>query len=103
MADPLELFLLDAGKTAIALGRRDSDVVVERLKFDAKLRALSSFRERVEGAVLGNAQRPKTADLRGFGKDLFEWLFRGRLRDLYGRLPSGSITLQVLSTRPELM
>jgi hypothetical protein len=101
--DPLELFLLDTGTEVVALARRESDVVIERLAFDGTLRQLSQFRRRVEDAVLGNGERPKASELRDFGDRLFKWVFRGKLRDLYGLLPSGNITLQVLSTRPELL
>nr|WP_275690588.1 CHAT domain-containing protein [Luteibacter jiangsuensis] len=53
-------------------------------------------------AVSGNGQRPSDPDLATFGTDLFNFLFRGELRDLYDRLPVGPVSIQILSDQPEL-
>jgi len=99
-----DLYLLDQTgcPDLIALGRRGADTVIERVPIGGALPALAAFGQRLAAAVTGNSQRPSAADLTAFGVQLFEFLFRGSLRTLYDRLPTGAVSLQILSDRPEI-
>jgi hypothetical protein len=100
----LDVFLLDIPKTksAVALARRGADTAIEQITLDATLFNLIDFGRLIGKAMTGNAQRPSAAELEAFGRQLFEFLFRGSLLQLYNRLPAGPISMQVLSDSPEL-
>jgi len=99
-----DLFLLDVrkSKSVVALARRGADTAIEQIPIDAALTDLVDFGRLIGKAVNGNAQRPSGPDLEAFGTRLFDFLFRGQLRDLYNRLPTGPVSLQILSDRSEL-
>jgi hypothetical protein len=104
VADSFELFLLNNGNEEglIALARRGCDTAIEFLPIDEELEALSVFAHRLGSAISGNGIRPSKTELSVFGAKLFEYLFKGKLRDLYLRLPAGAISLQILSDRAEI-
>jgi hypothetical protein len=104
VADSFELFLLNDGNEEglVALARRGSDTAIEFLPVDKKLKELSVFARRIGSAISGNGIRPSKTELVDFGVKLFDYLFKGKLRDLYVRLPAGPISLQILSDRPEI-
>jgi hypothetical protein len=105
MPNTLEIFLLDSGdpKYAVALGRSDGDVAIEKIPLDSECNRFIAYRDKLDGVVLGTTARPSTKELREFGESLFEWLFRGDLRVLYAQVPAlGAVSIQVLSTRPAL-
>jgi len=104
MSATLELFLLDAGNSSrlVVLGHCDQDVVIERLRIDKECKRLAAYRDVLDGVILGTAERPTVGELRAYGESLFRWLFRGDLRTLYGRVPHGMLSIQVLSTQPVL-
>lgn len=105
MATLFELFLLDQRKTdsVIVLARRGADTAIEHIPMDATLKALGEFGHALGNVVTGNVStRPTAADLTKFGRDLFDFLFRGSLKTMYDRLPAGSVSLQILSDRPEI-
>lgn len=104
MTTSLELFLLDSrnNNEVIALARRGSDTSIEDLPIDASLKALADFGRGLGRAVTGNAKRPSKAELSNFGTDLFNFLFKGSLKSLYDRLPTGAVSLQILSNRSEI-
>jgi hypothetical protein len=100
----LDVFLLDVPKTrgVVALARRGADTAIERIPLDARFKGLIGFGRRIGQAMAGNAPRPDATELDRFGRDLFEFLFRGSLQTLYRRLPGGAVSIQVLSDRSEL-
>lgn len=105
MANALELFLLDSGggAHAVALGRYDSHFAIEHIAIDKKCKELGSYRDEIEGVILGTTKRPTDSVLRKYGVDLFKWLFRGSLLTLYSHVPNnGLVSVQILSDRPEL-
>lgn len=104
MSNTLELFLLDSGGTkhAVALGRCNGDVAIEKIPLDKECQELVKYRDTLDGVVLGTADRPTTKALREFGERVFKWLFRGELRALYGYVPHGPVSVQILSNRSEL-
>lgn len=104
----LDVFLLDTvgaqgAPGVIAVGRRGDDTAIESIALNPDVQNFLAFRDRVEQALLEKATKPTGAELRQFGVDLFNWLFRGSLRALYARVPQGSVTLQILSNRGEVM
>ena len=103
-SNALELFLLDSGNGnhAVALGRCNGDLAIEEIPLDKECGALVAYRDRLDGVILGKSERPSPKELREFGERIFNWLFRGELRTLYGHVPTGSVSMQILSTRPEL-
>lgn len=100
----IDLFLLDAAKAghAIAVARRGADTAIETLALDASFATLLAFGRSIGQAMIGNAQRPSAAQLEAYGAQLFGYLFRGSLKELYERLPGGAVSVQVLSNRAEL-
>jgi hypothetical protein len=100
----LELFLLDFRKSNdfIVLARRGDDTAIEHLSIDARLNSLASFGCLLGKVLTGNGQRPSAKELTTFGKDLFDILFQGSLRTLYNRLPTGSVSIMILSDRAEI-
>ena len=103
MTTPFELFLLDqrGGPNVIALARRGADTAIEHLPLN-ELTGLLNFGRSLGESVKGNAQRPSIESLEQFGKDLFGFLFRDSLNELYRRLPPGAVSLQILSDRSEI-
>lgn len=99
-----DLFLLDVrnNPAVLALARRGADTAIELIPVDDALTKLNNFGQLIGRAVSGNGQRPSDPDLAAFGTDLFNFLFRGQLRDLYDRLPVGQISIQILSDQPKL-
>lgn len=104
MAESIELFLLNNGNEdgLIALGRRGADTAIEFLPIDKQLAGLTVFARSLGSAISGNGARPSKIELSDFGVKLFDYLFKGKLRDLYLRLPAGAISLQILSDRAEI-
>jgi len=104
MATLFELFLLDQrnGNDLIALARRGADTAIEHIPMDTTLSALAEFGRSLGSVVTGNTARPTAADLTKFGRNMFDFLFRGSLKTLYDRLPVGPVSLQILSDRPEI-
>lgn len=104
MPTSLELFLIDNRRSSdvVALGRRGSDTAIEHLPIDAALGQLGDVGKRIGKAVTGNGNHPSASEIKAFGAQLFAFLFRGDLRDLYDRLPQGSVTVQILSDRAEV-
>lgn len=104
MPGTLELFLLDSGCEGhvVALGRCNGHVAIERIPLDEKCREFVAYRTTLDGVVLGRTERPTRSELRAFGVALYAWLFRGELGTLYDHVPDGSVSLQVLSNRPQL-
>lgn len=104
MVDSIELFLLNNGNKdgLIALGRRGADTAIELLPIDGQLAGLSVFARSLGSAISGNGIRPSKIELSDFGVKLFDYLFKGKLRELYLRLPAGAISLQILSDRAEI-
>ena len=50
-----------------------------------------------------NQQRPKNSELTQFGLDLFDYIVRDDVRQLYNRLPGGTLTrIHILTNRPDL-
>ncbi|HYN88867.1 MAG TPA: hypothetical protein VER55_10065, partial [Ardenticatenaceae bacterium] len=104
MTTAFDLFLLDIRKSEdiLVLARRGADTAIEHIPIDARLAELATFGRRMGGALAGSATRPRETELREFGKNLFAFLFRGSLGDLYHRLPQGPVSLQILSDRREV-
>ena len=104
MSSAFELFLLDSGgsKQAVALARCNGDVAIEFIPLDTRCREFVKYRDTIEGIVLGEQTRPSSSQLRRYGERLFKWLFRGKLRTLYDKAPTGNVSLQILSNRAEL-
>ena len=100
----LELFLLDFPKSNdfIGLARRGDDTAIEHLSIDARFNYLQGFGCLLGKVLTGNGQRPSAIDLTAFGNDLFDFLFQGSLRTLYDRLPTGSVSIMILSDRAEI-
>lgn len=105
MATSFDLFILDQRNcdAVIVLARRGADTAIEHVPIDDRLRKLMEFGRGLGNVVKGNASsRPSIASLEEFGRDLFHFLFIGSLKALYDRLPSGPVSLQILSDRPEI-
>lgn len=103
LANSFELFLLDSrnGNDILALARRGADTAIEVIPIDVALSRLAEFGRHLGRVVTGDAQRPTDTCLLSFGRELFEFLFRGTLRELYIRLPKdGAFSLQILSDHP---
>lgn len=101
---PFDLFLLDVRKsnTVVALARRGADTAIEMIPIGAELTSIVAFGRLIGRAVSGNGDRPSGPDLAAFGAKLFDFLFRGQLRDLYNQLPAGPVSIQILSNQSTL-
>lgn len=104
MPTSFELYLIDTRKSAdvVALARRGSDTAIEHLPIDSSLKKLGDMGRSIGNALTGNGNLLTAAEVKSFGGDLFNYLFRGQLRTLYDRLPQGSVSLQILSDRTEI-
>jgi hypothetical protein len=102
--DALDLYILDSGgdEFAILLARSGDDLAVGRLPFGQELADLSSFRDRIDRAVRGFDDRPKPAELEAYGRRLFSYTFRDKIRRLYDLLPQTDVRINVLSDRAEV-
>jgi hypothetical protein len=103
-ADDVDLLILDAaaGKHAVSLARCGANVAIGRLDLDQTFASLAAFRDQIEKVLLGQAQRPKKAELARFGKELFDIVFTGDLLQLYAALPNGTLSVHILSNEPSV-
>jgi hypothetical protein len=69
---------------------------------DPTLAALADYGRKLGRAISGDDWRPTAEALVDFGKELFAWIFRGSLLELYQRLPSSAVSVQILSDRTEI-
>jgi len=98
-----DVFVLDVSHNGglIALASRGADTAIEPIPIGPDLHALVTFGRLLGAAVSGQAQRPSAAALNKFGQSLFGYLFRGQIKSLYDRLPTGPVSIQILSNRSE--
>jgi len=104
MDEELDLTVLDAGSpaNAVVVARCGGDLAVERLSL-AVLAGLSAFRARLESAVRGRpGARPTKTEILQFGQELFGFLVRGTVLQLYNRLPATHIRIRILSNHSEV-
>jgi hypothetical protein len=104
MDDEFELSVLDSGEQSRAtiVARCGYDMAIESFG-DLHLQSLFDFHRRLSAAAAGKAlTRPTAPELEGFGRDLFNLIFRGRVRSIYDRLPASHIRMLIYSNRPDL-
>lgn len=99
----LDLSILDAGDQVVAIGRRGSDVAIGRLRLDAaSIGELEGFRDRLDRAVRGAAEAPKSEEIGQYGDRLFQYAIRDELADLYRLLPSSHCRIHILSDQARI-
>jgi hypothetical protein len=101
---PMELFVLNgfAPHQAVALARRGPDIALARLDLnDPEIQSFIGFSDRVEKVALGGA-RPSAQELDDIGDRLFAHIFKGDVRRLYDRLPSGQVSIQIATDEPDI-
>jgi hypothetical protein len=104
MSDEFELSILDSGEPtrAIAFARCGCDMAIEALP-GLQLQALFDFHKRLSDAAAGRApKRPTAPELAQFGEKLFNLLVRGKIEQIYNKLPNSHIRLQIYSDRPDM-
>jgi hypothetical protein len=104
MADTFELLLLDDRTTnsVLAVGRRDVDTVIEHIPLNASFMTLLHTGRQLGAALSGVGARPTTASLHSYGEDLYRFLFRNVLSQLYSRVRDQRICLQILCDHPQV-
>jgi hypothetical protein len=104
MSDVLDLFILDSGSDdrVVAVARAGADCAISRLPFGQELQGLTDFRNWIENAVRGTQAAPSASQLRGFGEDLFTFIFRDAIGELYNQLPKDDMRLHIVCDRPEI-
>jgi len=113
MTDTLDIAIIDAGSLlpgaaaaagpappmpAVVFARCGSNIAVASLPFDAELKALTDFRDLVDQALHRVKDRPLNDELTKFGNDIFKYIIRGEVKDLYGHVPTNSmVRVSILS------
>jgi hypothetical protein len=103
VSEALDLWILDAGAQAVAVGRRGSDMAIGRLPLDtAFIAELEAFRDRLDGAVRGAVDAPRAEELASYGSQLFTYALSERLGDVYGLLPAAYGRISIFSDQSRI-
>lgn len=100
----MDLFVLNssAPNQVIVLARRGPDTAVIRLDLShTEIRSFIQFSDRVEQVALGG-KRPSADELDQIGNRLFAHIFQGEVLQLYNRLPSGHVSIQIATDEPDV-
>ena len=90
-------------RPAIVYARCASDVAISSLPPGAELDELLAFRDRINEVLLKNLPRPTKAELRKFGDQLFSYVIRGDVKELYSKLSDQTLTrIHLLTDREDL-
>lgn len=103
MTDTLELCVLgaDATGTAVVFARGGDDLAIGTVPI-AAVAPLTAFSARLVQLSTGAHVSVTPTDLEQFGRDLFDVVIRGDVRDLYNRLPATHVRIHLLSNQPQL-
>ncbi|MCC6588989.1 MAG: CHAT domain-containing protein [Bryobacterales bacterium] len=103
MAPVLDLALLDtkSPEAALVLARANGDFATAVAPL-WEAEALNAFRDLLERAVRGVPPVPSPEECVAFGQNLFGFLVRDDVKELWERLPESDVRLQILSTHPLL-
>jgi hypothetical protein len=108
-ADPKPTGADASGKTeaekrpAVVYARCASDVAISSLPHGAELDELLAFRDRINEVLLKSLQRPSKAELRKFGDQLFNYVIRDDVKELYTKLPRETLArIHILTDREDL-
>ena len=100
MGNILDVTILDSYSQthAVVLGRSGCDVAIAKLPFGQELQDLQGFAKRLLAQLsgAGSPKRIQAAELNTFGDNLFQFLIRGDLAGLYGKLPETHVSIKIL-------
>jgi hypothetical protein len=103
VATCLEIYILDSGNPdwAVALARFGPDIGIERIPCRL-VKSMGDFCDRLRDAAAGRGIRPSADELREYGDRLFSFVINSRLSAIYVRMPPHSVSIQVVSNRPDI-
>jgi hypothetical protein len=99
----MDLFVLNGCTPglAVVVAHRGPDIAIAQIDLtDPKLKTFTDFVKRVEGVLVHGDERPTAAELDALGVQLFDHIFSGDVRRLYDRLPSGRVSIQIITDAP---